>query len=483
MAYSGKDVKTTGKLCVGDSSPMITGTGFVDGDAWILGRTQVGAGVISRAEVWGTSLFTVSSAGLGTTYAGTCSFDLTGGAYENLLTATAIGGWTFAAADVGKIIILTGGTYIGGVARIAEVISTTEVTLETCGWDADLAAGTTFIWCETRHSFTSPALKINNIGATSQWINNALDHTGQYANKYKTTSAGAGVTGSRHEFEANGYANNDAIQIKHTVGALAAGEVQKVVRVTIDDSGCAGGSTVDIDGYKFNRIKGSSTASVCAVHVGTEFTDALCVDGSPPINPGYGYAFTALFAVTDHVNSGGGGNDSFINAAVNTQLFTADNTGILIGSDNPFSVIQYIEQVVGSGSITPTWQYSTGDGTWATLVVSDTTGGMRRSGKVSFTAPGGWAKTSHCNGVTGVITEAYYVRITRTANALATPPTEQYFKIYVGGSATESNIRGDGTWKPPQLADASAANESVYYSTDASKLVYKDSGGTVRSLY
>lgn len=44
-------------------------------------------------------------------------------------------------------------------------------------------------------------------------------------------------------------------------------------------------------------------------------------------------------------------------------------------------------------------------------------------------------------------------------------------------------VRNDGTIKPVQLADASAPNDSIYYSTTQSKLVYKDSGGTVNNLY
>lgn len=36
---------------------------------------------------------------------------------------------------------------------------------------------------------------------------------------------------------------------------------------------------------------------------------------------------------------------------------------------------------------------------------------------------------------------------------------------------------------PPTLADAAANNNSVYFSSDASKLVYKDSGGVVHALY
>jgi hypothetical protein len=44
-------------------------------------------------------------------------------------------------------------------------------------------------------------------------------------------------------------------------------------------------------------------------------------------------------------------------------------------------------------------------------------------------------------------------------------------------------VRSDGTIKPISLADASAPNDSIYYSTTQSKLVYKDSGGTVNNLY
>lgn len=38
-------------------------------------------------------------------------------------------------------------------------------------------------------------------------------------------------------------------------------------------------------------------------------------------------------------------------------------------------------------------------------------------------------------------------------------------------------------WHPPSFADADAVNNTVYYSTTASKLAYKDSGGTIHALY
>ena len=44
-------------------------------------------------------------------------------------------------------------------------------------------------------------------------------------------------------------------------------------------------------------------------------------------------------------------------------------------------------------------------------------------------------------------------------------------------------FRSDGSFIPVSLADTAAQNNSVYYSTTQSKLVYKDSGGTVNDLY
>lgn len=65
-----------------------------------------------------------------------------------------------------------------------------------------------------------------------------------------------------------------------------------------------------------------------------------------------------------------------------------------------------------------------------------------------------------------------------------TGQTENAFQVLApGGGSQITAVRANGAWMPASLADASAANNSVYYSTDAGKLVYKDSGGTVNNLY
>ena len=41
----------------------------------------------------------------------------------------------------------------------------------------------------------------------------------------------------------------------------------------------------------------------------------------------------------------------------------------------------------------------------------------------------------------------------------------------------------NGAYVPFSQTDAAASTNTMYYSTTASKLVYKDSGGTVHALY
>jgi hypothetical protein len=46
-----------------------------------------------------------------------------------------------------------------------------------------------------------------------------------------------------------------------------------------------------------------------------------------------------------------------------------------------------------------------------------------------------------------------------------------------------SAVKADGSIQPASMADSAATNNSIYYSTTASKLVYKDAAGTVNNLY
>jgi len=51
------------------------------------------------------------------------------------------------------------------------------------------------------------------------------------------------------------------------------------------------------------------------------------------------------------------------------------------------------------------------------------------------------------------------------------------------GTGASGNTLTLASYSPASMADASAANDTIYYSTTASRLVYKDSAGTVNNLY
>jgi hypothetical protein len=613
------ELHTTGKTYLGSDTPLFS-NGFQDQDTWIASHVQIGEGIISQASGWGTSLLTIPSTGFGTTHIGTCSFDLAGGTHESLFTkVSAIGAaFDFTAADVGKVIILASGAHPGGIALIEQYISATEVILTTCGWDADVASGTLFVLCDDPISFTSPQIKINNVGAACEWTNRSYAHTGVACTKLYAEAAADGVNNLSIVTLCSGYANVDSMIIEHETGGIVSGSIQNVVRISIGDGDANAGA--EIAGIKLTRGGTSPINKTDGIRIGTSFNHALHVDGSVATDPFYAATFvsghtpitkrsnlgagialstgirmrlvshvgdgaehyhgggatpdtvnlqfpaglppvatdlatlitlTAYMLTgyaahhTDALAAGGGsyhnaqfsgatgtladasapttmdecisrlndlkakynvhdstapvhtaggvypvgtasiaGDGSFINPANNVQIFPLLSNGILIGSADPFSIISYTHQVVASVSITPTFEYSTGDGTWATLPVSDTTVGFTLTGKISFAPPTNWAVTASAGSVgVGVITSAYYVRITRTRGTLGTPPTENSFKIYTGASDTDMIIHGNGSITPGWLADASAANDTIYYSTIASKLVYKDSAGTVHNLY
>ncbi len=86
-------------------------------------------------------------------------------------------------------------------------------------------------------------------------------------------------------------------------------------------------------------------------------------------------------------------------------------------------------ETVASASITPTFQYSNGDNSWATLSVSDGTNGFTQSGTITFTRASFPTATTWLvatkDGAGNTIGDGVargYVRIRRTANTLTTPP-------------------------------------------------------------
>ncbi len=112
---------------------------------------------------------------------------------------------------------------------------------------------------------------------------------------------------------------------------------------------------------------------------------------------------------------------------------------------------------------------------------------------INMTAPSNYALTVQGNLV-GVNTSTTTIgsQLQVNANAagvigqiikLAATPTANALEVRSSGNSVLSALTSTGAFSPPSLADAAAANNTIYYSTTASKLVYKDPGGTVNALY
>lgn len=84
---------------------------------------------------------------------------------------------------------------------------------------------------------------------------------------------------------------------------------------------------------------------------------------------------------------------------------------------------------------------------------------------------------------TKALATAYNASDVPLAAKMAATPTANAFEVRNSSNTVVTAFDATGAWEPPSMADSSAPNNSVYYSTTASKLVYKDSGGTVNNLY
>jgi hypothetical protein len=185
------------------------------------------------------------------------------------------------------------------------------------------------------------------------------------------------------------------------------------------------------------------------------------------------------------IGSGTEGSVLFLGAG---GILAQDNAGFNWDDTN------HILELTGPpGSYYPTLIKFTSPGYAATAYFAMGPGRMQlRSG----TADGQGFAFGHAQGafdvvyINGGYTDPY--RLVAMAQAavscpitsrLAASQTANAFAIEDSTSTFISGFDKNGAWVPPSLADSSAANNSMYYSTTGSKLSYKDSGGSVHPLY
>lgn len=471
----------TSTLKVGTATPIFP---LYSGSAF-MSQLQVDGTAILKSGNWSAAQLNFNNTATIPEHIGTGTYDYTGNTTaERLLYATAP---IFDSTDGTRpsMILILSGAHVGAVVEIEHYISTTEVQLTgENGFDSDLVGVMFGIIPPPIFGVANSGAFVHTLSGVNTGMFRSSSTTSPYPFYFYTSNAGNDVSTVQVDVANNGYSNNEAIDIGFTTGNMSANSHASIVKVSVDKSGATSSTnTTELDFINISQVGRNSSLSN-AIHVGQGFDTALKVAGGTRIDPSYGYTVTAAHAVTDRVTGVAPGGTAFLaTSAGNVQMFLAQNDYILLGSTSVFESVPIYLTTGSSHSILPTFYYSTGAGTWATLVVSDTTGGFVTNGLLSFNAPIAWAQTNATTPAGTAITNGYYIKVVRTRGVITTPPTESYFKLYTSSSLTDFMVRGNGTIKPVQMTDSSAPNDSIYYSTTAAKLVYKDSAGVVRSLY
>ena len=204
--------------------------------------------------------------------------------------------------------------------------------------------------------------------------------------------------------DAAGYGDVKAIDVAYDTGAITPWQDEAVMLVNINQSAAIGGDVTALE--------------VLATEGSANINGMLAGAGVNPIEQLSGVFYdmdSALVNATDRLTE-------FTTAGNDVQMFVADNDTVTIASFAKFEQLQFILAITASLSIRPSFEFSTGPGTWTAFTPVDGTNGMRNTGVIAWLSGDipTWAV-----GTGG----KYLIRITRKRNSLATPPTESKVQI------------------------------------------------------
>ena len=247
-----------------------------------------------------------------------------------------------------------------------------------------------------------------------------------------------------HAFEidvdAAGFGDVKALDVVYVTGATASGEEEEAVLINIDESSATGGtiSAMEVLATDFGAadnvyglLHGVGVSPL--LHQSGTFGDADNVDDNGSDET------TAL--------SGGGGGS--------VSVFEADHEYMIIGDAAEFYEIEFNVATAASGSgIAPTFEFSTGVGTWTAFSPADGTNGMKNTGVIA------WLDGDISTWATGAGSE-YLIRVTRTRNTLSTAPILDQVSIAAptefswdaSGNVSVNNVLPTGYIELDQIAD------------------------------
>jgi hypothetical protein len=245
------------------------------------------------------------------------------------------------------------------------------------------------------------------------------------------------------ELDAAGYGDVKALDIVYTTGAIAAGSDGEAILINIDKSTSTGG---DVAGVEVLATEGSALA------IGAWY--GVTVDPVVQLAGTFQNMDSALSNAVDVLAD-------FTSTGSDVEIFSSNSDTVTIGNATKFEEIEFLLSTVASGSgVKPTFEYSTGVGTWASFTPTDGTNGLRNNGVIA------WLDGDIPSWALGTGSE-YLIRITRTQGGLTTPPVEDLVQIAVATQYSWDN-NGDLTVKSVTLTtDLAIADGGTGASTAA----------------
>jgi len=152
------------------------------------------------------------------------------------------------------------------------------------------------------------------------------------------------------------------------------------------------------------------------------------------------------------------------NPLSNMPFFADNSTYVYLGGPSRFSRMGMFLERKASSVVSMAYEYSTGDGAWASLVLSgfigptDLTSGLLQTGPIFVEPPGDWSPTNRVDSGGATIGDAssrYFLRMLRTSSLLATPPRE--LEILLDGDLVVAGRKENAYLYTPTVQDSMQA--------------------------
>ena len=258
------------------------------------------------------------------------------------------------------------------------------------------------------------------------------------------TSATKGLISLTRIADTEGEVANAALYIANGNGSLVG---NRTVYVT---DGVVGTDSPIIQDYIVDTANATGGAQMPVIRVikagggDIEVAALAAAPGVIPIAQAYGAGFISANPVFKY----GAISTTFTtitteagDSGSNVSMFNLDNDIVYVGAATPFDIVEFNLSTPASANIVPVFEYWNGS-TWTSFSPGDGTSGMTTSGQIGWTIANltGWTTTTVNSQ------SKYYIRITRTVNALTTVPIESTirtigFVVYRWGSDGVINIK------------------------------------------